>query len=283
MLKYAFNTILILLMLSPGFSMENPYMDQILEYNSVMGEVQDSLKKDKKAPFLGLGLQAGLNLATGAYSYQVGPPPPSMSILYGAAAEITLDWRFSRSFTVFTTLSYQVKGDRINMQSWYDRLSEPSDLGEWEALEPLADGSIKTRVGYLEASLSPVIKMGEWVYLGFGAYAAVGINGLETSDYVLSFYLDDLLVDIEQYNRVRYIDFATYLAVEDDEYSRYFNLLDYGILGFLGIGKRPVTLELGVSYGLEYWEPELTLFNEGPPLNRTRHLCGTVRVNFWLW
>lgn len=241
----------------------------------------DSLKSDKKLAFFGMALSGGLSISTGNYKYISGAEPPMNSFLLSPTGSLGFDLRFGKIFSIRSDIRYHSKGDHIQIQNWLDQLDQDEDQGDWITPTAVSNGSVKTTVNYIEVSLVPTFHLGAWVHFGFGAYAGVGLSGREISDFTIEYYVEDHLIDIYSDSSQRTIMFELFSGVEDTEEIRYFNMLDYGVVGILGFGHKPLTLDLSFQYGLESWQSETDLFGYTINPDKTQHLGLMVSASYW--
>lgn len=255
----------------------NPSPDLSIQDHSFAADPVD----EGKDRFFGFGLFGGLTAATGWYIYEERPAPPALGMIFTPAAGIKMHFRFGKHFSFGSDLAFRIKGDRIDMGKWQDQSEKPTDLGEWELLETRLNGDVKTNIGYVEWSLYPAIHPVRGLTIAFGAYAGIGLYGSETADYSIGLFSGDEEIDSENVYGVRTIEFSDYVALEDSETIHYVNRLDYGLMGFIGIGRRPVSVNLGASYGLNPWEPEQTLFSSTVNTDETHPFCLMVDLTYW--
>lgn len=250
-------------------------------HKSVKTIEKDSANVPEKLPFFGIGISAGLNAGTGRYVFTGAPAPPMPSILFAPRAGISFDFRFGKVLSLRSDLAFIQKGDRINMADWYASFGQETDQGDWQVLPTSVIGYSTTRVNYFELTIGPAFHLSEWVYLGFGGYGSIGLFGSEKTDYSITYYLEEIEIEKEEYLEDQLIQFAGFFALEDTEGIRYFNRLDYGITGFLGFGKKPLSLEFLFQYGLETWQPSETLFSTSTKPDNTYHLSGSLNLCYW--
>jgi hypothetical protein len=215
------------------------------------------------------------------YDYKTTPNPPAYSVLIAPSANIHLDWRISKSFSIQSMIGYRGKGDRIDVAEWISSIEQSYVGGDFITPYQEADGFIQTYVGYGELSLFPVINLGKQWQLGAGGYVAAGLHGEEKSDFEVSTFLEGNLIDKETAKRTRTIEFSDLVSVADDQTTRYFNRLDYGLMGYLGVKISPLMLGFTVHYGFEPWEPDSDLFGSAQNPRETYHLTGSVFLSYY--
>lgn len=228
-----------------------------------------------------IGITAGINAATGIYDYRGATEPPAYSILFAPTFGGSLDWRISPRFSLQSGLYYRGKGDRINIGEWISDIELSTADYRFAPSYTEAEGHITTYVGYLELPVYPVVNLSAGFQIGLGPYLAFGLHGTEKSDYKTSFFVEGTLLDRQEIKESRKIQFAGALALEDDNNTRYFQRLDYGVRGSLGIRARKMTIAWTVSYGLRPWEPELKIFSSRKSATETRHLTGAMLLIYF--
>ena len=152
------------------------------------------------------GLTAGAGLSTCRYDYNSVTPPPSFSFRIAPTAGLTMDWRMSRSFSMQMNIMYKEKGDKIDMSKWIDDILE-SDTVQSDG-KIIADGSITTKLAYIEASLIPTITIANLVEIGAGGFLGYGLSGKEITDYSIKYENYGFPFPDETYNeekKVKYI------------------------------------------------------------------------------
>lgn len=228
-----------------------------------------------------IGITAGINAATGVYDYRGAAEPPAYSILPAPSFGASLDWRFTPRLSLQSGLYYRGKGDRIDVGEWISSIAPPAYNDGFAPSYSEADGHIQTYVGYLEWPVYPVLNLSAGFQIGIGPYIALGLHGTEKSDYKSSFFVDGNLLSREEVKQNRKVQFADIIALEDDTNTRYFNRLDYGVMGYLGIRARKMTVGWTVSYGLQPWEPELKLFSSQRAATESRHLTAAMLLTYF--
>ena len=229
-----------------------------------------------------IGITAGANAATGLYDYKGAPEPPAFSMLFAPTAGASFDWRISRRFSLQSALLYRGKGDRIDVGAWISSFEElPQDYGFTSSYTE-AEGFIQTYVGYLEWPVYPVLNLSAGFQIGIGPYLAIGLHGKERSDYKTSYYVDATLLSRETVKESRKVEFADIVALEDDASTRYFNRLDYGLVGYLGIRASKLAVGWTINYGLAQWEPQTRLLGTEQDTTETRHLTACMLLTFFL-
>jgi hypothetical protein len=248
----------------------------------VVPEAEKESLKGREADFkkgFFVGLMAGGNINAALYDYQTAPEPP-IGFAFGPSAGIAVDWRMARSFSLQSTLAYRVKGNRIDMEEWVTSLADEYYYDPNVLLPAIeADGYIKTNIAYLEWSLCPVFHA-DLLQFGFGAYLAAGLQGEETADYAITYYLEGEVFDQDMVASSRDVEFVDLIAAADDA-ALQVNRLDYGLTGYMGFAIDPVTIGLTFNYGLQSWEPENTLFSNSKPPNQTQHVNGMLSLVYY--
>lgn len=228
-----------------------------------------------------IGITAGINAATGIYDYRGAPEPPAYSILPAPTFGACLDWRISPRFSLQSGLYYRGKGDRINVGEWISNIELATTDYGFAPSYTEAEGHIATYVGYLEVPVYPVVNLSAGFQIGLGPYLAIGLHGTEKSDYKTSFFVEGDLLDRQEVKESRKIEFADVIALEDNSATRYFKRLDYGLIGYVGIRARKLTLGCTVNYGLAQWEPEFRLFSTQKAPTETHHLTGALLMTYY--
>ncbi|MCB0546794.1 MAG: outer membrane beta-barrel protein [Phaeodactylibacter sp.] len=228
-----------------------------------------------------IGITAGINAATGIYDYRGATEPPAFSILAAPTLGASLDWRISPRFSLQSGLFYRGKGDRIDIGEWISSIESGLSNEGFASSYTEAEGHIQTYVGYLECPIYPVLNLSAGFQLGAGPYLAIGLHGKEKSKYKTSYFVEGNLLGREEVNDSRKIQFADVIALEDNSTTRYFRRIDYGVVGYLGIRTRKMTVAWTVSYGLQQWEPELKLFASQKAPTETRHLSGAMLLTYY--
>jgi hypothetical protein len=228
-----------------------------------------------------LGFTGGATVSSGIYQYANGPEPPSFNPIITPGGGLTFDWRMAKWFSLQNAFLYKGKGDKIDMKLWaeefYQMLAPVSD----PAFSLEAEGIVKTDIRYVEWSLCPTFVIGRVFEIGIGAFAAVGISGKETTDYIINYYWEGELIEANEVKTERPVGFALLVPTTDDPDILSINQLDYGLCGRLGFRIGAFTLAGSVSYSLEKWEPEPSLFNE-KPVTQTQNISGMVSLSFFL-
>ncbi|MBT8190997.1 MAG: outer membrane beta-barrel protein [Bacteroidia bacterium] len=229
-----------------------------------------------------IGVFLGANGATGLYNYKNGPNPPVLSVLPAYSVGAMFNMKLSPGFSLESSLAYRLKGDRINMFKWIDKIEPPTTSGPWIILDTEGDGTIKTEIGYIEWSVTPVFELSSSARIGLGGYFASGIHGKEKSDYTISSYFEGELASRDEIKSTRDIEFVDILGTDDTDAVRYINRFDYGFTTFIGFGTMPWTVRLTASYGRQTWEPDNDLFGSGETPRETYHLTGMLSVHYWI-
>lgn len=248
--------------------------------NSTTGQEEKNIESadEKKLHF---GVFGGITAATGIYDYKGQPNPPATSMLAAPAAGILMDWIIANKISLRASISYRGKGDRIDVGEWTSGIEQIEFGGEWETAELQADGFIRTYVGYAELAVFPVIQTSTKFRLGIGGYIAAGLHGKEKSDYVQTIYLDGDLLAENVVLSDRKIEFTSQLGNLDSETTRYFNRMDYGFIGYLGFGTRPITFGITFNYGRVPWEPDNDQSGISSRTTETYHISSLIAVNYW--
>jgi hypothetical protein len=265
------------------FQMTPPATDfpQVEEVPSPPKKKASKEEKIKTKRGIQLAAFAGINGASGLYNYKSGPEPPVPSLLPAPSIGINVDFPLFKAISMEATLSYRGKGDRIDMQDWFDSFELPPTDGVWEVAYPEADGIIQTYIGYGELALCPVFAFSESFRLGLGGYVAGGIHGKEKSDYTIDYYFEGEIFSREVINESRQIEFVELVSLQDTDEVRYINRLDYGFTAFMDIGQGPLSYRFTFNLGQESWEPENDLFGEGNQPQETYHLTGMFSLHYW--
>jgi hypothetical protein len=233
---------------------QNNIKNRALSSYSTGKEADYNVGKDHRFLF---GISAGGGAAAGMYDYINQIPPPEYSYLLVPAFGINLDWRLSRSFALQSNLLYKGKGDRIDMNNLVQKIYSETEHEAGSSVS--AAGYTTTKIGYIEASLLPVVVLGKKVEIGVGGFAAYALNGERKRDFTLSYNFGDIQMPDETYLETQKAKFVTLIQQSEDPEILYFNQIDYGIYSHFGIRLNPLKVSLGVSYSLNTWEPNSKL------------------------
>ncbi|MBK7096687.1 MAG: outer membrane beta-barrel protein [Saprospiraceae bacterium] len=246
-------SIIVLILLASGI---NVICGQY-SYNSGFKTAYSSLSNDDSDKKFFIGITAGAGLSTCRYDYNSITPPPSFSFRIVPAAGLSVDWRMSRSFSMQMNIMYKEKGDKIDMSKWIDDILK-SDTVQSDG-KITADGSITTKLAYIEASLIPTITIANLVEIGAGGFLGYGLSGKEITDYSIKYENYGFPFPDETYNEERKVKYILIAPEEVLENELYINQIDYGLIGHLGVRVNPFKVSLSASYSLKQWEPDSKL------------------------
>jgi hypothetical protein len=249
-------------------------------YNSGFKTAYSSLSDDDSDKKFFIGITAGAGLSTCRYDYNSVTPPPAFSYRIAPTAGLTMDWRMSESFSMQMNLMYKGKGDKIDMSKWIDDILE-SDTVQADG-KIIADGSITTKLAYVEASLVPTITIANLVEIGVGGFLGYGLSGKEITDYTIKYENYGFPFPDETYNEEKKVKYILIAPSEVLESELYINQIDYGLIGHLGVRVNPLKVSLSASYSLKQWEPDSklsSLFIES--FDHTYNLSGYLTLSWF--
>lgn len=226
-------------------------------YNSGFKTANSSLSdKDSDKKFY-IGITAGAGLSTCIYDYNSITPPPALSYRIAPAAGLTMDWRMSKSFSMQMNIMYKGKGDKIDMSKWIDLIVMNDTVMSESTI--IADGSITTKLAYIEASLIPTITIANLIEIGAGGFLGYGISGNEITNYTIKYENYGFPFPDETYDEERKVKYILIAPSEVLENELYINQIDYGFIGHLGVRINPIKVSLSASYSTKQWEPDSKL------------------------
>ena len=226
-------------------------------YNSGSKTAFSTLSDEDSDKKFYIGITAGAGLSTCIYDYNSVTPPPSLSLQDCTAAGLTMDWRMSKSFSMQMNIMYKEKGDKIDMSKWIDDILK-SDTVQSDG-KIIADGSITTKLAYIEASLIPTITIANLIEIGAGGFLGYGLSGNEITDYTVKYENYGFPFPDETYDEEKKVKYILLAPSEVLENEIYINQIDYGLIGHLGVRVNPFKVSLSASYSLKQWEPDSKL------------------------
>jgi hypothetical protein len=249
-------------------------------YNSGSKTAFSTLSDEDSDKKFYIGITAGAGLSTCIYDYNSVTPPPALSYRIAPAAGLTMDWRMSKSFSMQMNIMYKGKGDKIDMSKWIDDIQE-SDTVQSEG-KIIADGSITTKLAYIEASLIPTITIANLIEIGAGGFVGYGLSGNEITDYTVKYENYGFPFPDETYDDERKVKYILLAPSEVLENEIYINQIDYGLIGHIGVRINPFKVSLSASYSTKQWEPDSklsSLFLES--FDHTYNLSGYLTLSWF--
>ena len=228
-----------------------------------------------------MGFTGGATVSSGNYQFVNGPEPPRFNPLIFPGGGLTFDWRMTKWLSLQNAFLYKAKGDNIDMKLWSEEFYKKLAPFSNPSFSFVGNGFVKTDIRYFEWSLCPNIILGRIVEIGIGGFAAIGLSGKETQDYVVNYLWDGKNFQSDEVNTSRPVEFVFYAPSSDNKDILYINRLDYGLCGRLGFRLGPVTLAGCFSYSLNTWEPDPLLGLQSAQ-NQTQNLSGMASLTFFL-
>ena len=204
------------------------------------------------------GLTGGIGFSTGRYIYKSIAAPPALSIRIGAIAGISMDWRASDHFSFQFNALYKEKGDRIKMNEWIKVINE-NDEEQTEGGTVTAEGFQYTKISYIEASMLPVLVIGDVFEIGVGGFIGYGLNGKKVNDFTIKYDFPEFPIDDESFNNEVPINFILIAPSSIEKNKIYMNRIDYGGYGHLGVRINPIKISFSLSYSMKQLEPDSKL------------------------
>ncbi len=218
----------------------------------LIAQTQQKPKRDYKRGF-SFGLNIGANAATRNYKSSIGQNPPKNSFLLKPSGGMVFNWRLAKGFYLQTDLSYQQKGDKIDVNKWLQMQEFPS-LGGDGKFEAIANGFRTTKLDYAQLSFMPIFGIGSskvQFLIGGGAYGAFGFRGNQVSDYEIEYLLDNKTISKKPYQSTSPVKFVSFVIDEKKENEIYLKSLDYGWQAYGGLKFNKIMLSLTLSQGLK--------------------------------
>ncbi len=244
-----------------------------------------SSERDEFRTTFRLGIQGGINAATGIYTNKTITPPPSTSIGLTYTGGLAIEYAIARKFSLNMHLLYKGKGDKIDMGMYAQDIEFPVINNYIIYAE--GDGNSTSTIHYGEFSIVPTLvfpsSSGKSSFiLGIGGYLGSAFSGKQTNDYTIRYYQNGNLTNEDEVNNTVNMSIVDFFPEDQNQDLLYIRRIDYGLYSMLGWKFSKFMIGLSSSRGMVEIEPDL-LIQRGEKPKETKNLVLTLFFNYYFF